>query len=187
MGANEVEAVRAFCVFVRATGLAWNWIDPPPDDVAVRSMVEVGRVLGKIEQGMEACAIATPKGPIMVAADGTGITASAPWAEPVRREGKRIAGDLYFALVDAGGPVVVEPDGALVTEGAPSDVDDALAASIVASLQEGRRAIHMPDRGLFIEESPRGFRITKNGEPVAIVPYDAWDLLRSELADLLAE
>lgn len=109
---EEAEVVRSVLRFLRHVPSEKRhlYMSDEPDE-RVRSMLEVGRVLGKIEQGMSAAAIATPRGPVIVrigVAAAGGHTVEAPGAEPVHAYGHGLAVVLYEALVAAGGPVVPE-------------------------------------------------------------------------------
>jgi hypothetical protein len=133
MGTDEVEVVRAFCRFVRLKAAATpqpegTWRSRLEFDVAdgvaagesatpeaVRSMIEAGRVIDKLKQGMTAAAIATPKSPVMISinrgAVGSHLSVSGPGVEPVEVHGiwwPDAAVALYEALVAAGGPVGVD-------------------------------------------------------------------------------
>lgn len=109
MGTKEIEAVRAFCVFVRAAGGGKEWLTDATDE-QVRTMAVIGETIGKFRRGMEACAIPTPKGPLIVHAgrdvDAAGGRLEASWlTAPMVCDGRggRLAEMMFHALMEAGG------------------------------------------------------------------------------------
>jgi hypothetical protein len=209
MGASEVDAVRSFCRFVQLKAAAapqaeGTWRSAVDHDIAalvagavsaasevLRSMIEAGRVIEKMKRGMEAAAVATPRGPVMVAVDhgvglgrwGCGITVTAPGVTTVRIHGfswPDAAVALHDALVATGGPMeLVRP--ADMTEAER----EAVAGFLVEKLRDGRETLSLPEHDIEVVLEPNRWVLTKGEKPPAYVARDAWDLLRSELAWLM--
>ena len=202
MGTKEIEAVRAFCRFadaaVSATALVHNVVRSAVPEENLRSMIETGRVVAKIEQGMESCAIATPSGPVLVGPqrDGGFLITRIDSTEWWCRTPDDLATRLYEALVVAGGPLEDEPpvesrdpecgDGhrqALLGGRESLAQADLLARETVGILQAaapvvGWRAFA---GAVCVERVDAGWEVTKTGVEPATVPPDAWDALWTTL------